>query len=112
MANDDVSYGGKLSSEDLKYLTQRIIKCLCIGIKTDKNKVRCVELDDGNYIEPLYGEEPEFQETEDGYIYVYPGHFVPKEWTRNTAFQCWPTNFKSLSVNKEIWNEILQQWLV
>lgn len=103
---------GQLTDDDIKYLSKRKIKCLCIGEKTSKDKVRCLELDDGNYISPQYGNSPSWSETDNkDYIFVEPKFFVPRAWTRNTAYQCWSTRFDSISVTDEIWKTILSNWL-
>ena len=103
---------GLLTEDDLKYLANRKIKCLCIGQKTDEGKIRCLELDDGNYISPQYDNALSWSKTDNAaYIFVEPKFFVPKAWTRNTALQCWGVRFDSISVTNEIWNTIMSNWL-
>ena len=91
---------GELSRENIEYLNKSKIKCLCLGTRENNGEVRCFELEDGNFIFPLYGQCPTWKipQNDNQHIFVNPCYLIKKNKVRPTGGQCWPSYPNSLHV--------------
>ena len=102
---------GELSRENIEYLTKRKIKCLCLGARETYDWVHCFELDDGNFVFPLYGENPIWKNSDNiDYVSINQLYLIKRNKTRQTGDQCWPMYSGSLHVNRNIFNHILRNY--
>lgn len=83
------------------------IKVVCLGTKNFQDRVRCIELQNGTFIFPEYGKEPQWKTMDENHVSIEPEILISKQWIKMTPFECWGMLQSSTTVNQLDFSRIL-----